>query len=218
MKQFVKPLDKEGECFKYLCKQFPGLSDAKVKEGISVGPDVRKLLKDETFVTKMEMKEKNAWNSFKLVVTGFLGNKKDPNYKALVAELLQNYKILGCNMSVKVHFLHSHLDYFPENLGAVSEEQGERFHQDIKEMERRYQGRWNVNMIADYCWILKRENSQDQSRKKSSHFEVDGIAHDTQQRSRAQCQTFVRYETQKYIQGELVHLCNVQQVRVPYKA
>ncbi|GFV91345.1 uncharacterized protein TNCV_898621 [Trichonephila clavipes] len=46
-------------------------------------------------------------------------------------------------MSVKVHFLHSHLDYFPENLGAVSEEQGERFHQDIKEMERRYQGRWN---------------------------------------------------------------------------
>jgi hypothetical protein len=30
----------------------------------------------------------------------------------------------------------------------VSEEQGERFHQDIKEMEWRYQGRWNVNMIA----------------------------------------------------------------------
>ncbi|GFX68534.1 hypothetical protein TNCV_2432411 [Trichonephila clavipes] len=46
------------------------------------------------------MKEKNARNSFKLVVTGFLGNKKDPNYKALVSELLQNYKILGCNMSV----------------------------------------------------------------------------------------------------------------------
>ncbi|GFY04993.1 uncharacterized protein TNCV_561251 [Trichonephila clavipes] len=133
----------------YLCEQFPGLSDAKLKEGIFVGPDIRKLLKDETFVTKMEMKEKNAWNSFKLVVTGFLGNKRDPNYKALVAELLQNYKILSCNMSVKVHFLHSHLDYFPENLGAVSEEQGERFHQDIKEMERRYQGRWNVNMMAD---------------------------------------------------------------------
>ncbi|GFW68345.1 uncharacterized protein TNCV_2263341 [Trichonephila clavipes] len=68
-------------------------------------------------------------------------------------------------MSVKVHFLHSHLDYFSENLGAVSEEQGERFHQDIKEMERRYQGRWNVNMMADYCWMLKRKNSQEHSRK-----------------------------------------------------
>ncbi|GFW74769.1 uncharacterized protein TNCV_963441 [Trichonephila clavipes] len=165
MKQFVKALNKEGECFKYLSEQFPGLSDAKLKEDILVGPDIRKLLKDETFVTKMEMKGKNVWNSFKLVVKGFLGNKKDPNYKALVAELLQNYKILGCNMSVKVHFLHSHLDYFPENLGAVSEEQGERFHQDIKEMERRYQSRWNVNTMADYCWILKRKNSREHSRK-----------------------------------------------------
>ncbi|GFS60199.1 uncharacterized protein TNCV_2827061 [Trichonephila clavipes] len=70
-------------------------------------------------------------------------------------------------MSVKVHFLHSHLDYFPENLGAVSEEQGECFHQDIKEMERRYQRRWDVNMMADYCWMLKRENSQEHSRKTS---------------------------------------------------
>ncbi|GFS88590.1 uncharacterized protein TNCV_1461931 [Trichonephila clavipes] len=60
MKQFVKALDKEGECFKYLCEQFPGLSDAKLKEGIFVGPDIRKLLKDETFVTKMEMKEKKC--------------------------------------------------------------------------------------------------------------------------------------------------------------
>jgi hypothetical protein len=38
-------------------------------------------------------------------------------------------------MSLKLHFLNAHLDYFPENLGAVSEELGERFHQDIKEME-----------------------------------------------------------------------------------
>ena len=35
-------------------------------------------------------------------------------------------------MSIKVHFLHSHLDRFPENLGDVSDEQGERFPQGIK--------------------------------------------------------------------------------------
>jgi hypothetical protein len=34
----------------------------------------------------------------------------------------------------------------------VSEEQGECFHHDIKEMERIYQGQWNVNMMKDYCW------------------------------------------------------------------
>ncbi|EFN85286.1 hypothetical protein EAI_02819, partial [Harpegnathos saltator] len=26
------------------------------------------------------------------------------------------------------------------------------FHQDIKEMEKRYQGRWDIHMLADYCW------------------------------------------------------------------
>lgn len=60
-------------------------------------------------------------------------------------------------MNLKLHFLHSHLDYFPENLSDYSEEQGERFHQDIREMECRYQGRWDVNMMADYCWSLKED-------------------------------------------------------------
>jgi hypothetical protein len=41
-------------------------------------------------------------------------------------------------MSLKIHFLNSHLDIFSENIGAVSEEQGERFYQDIKEMEGRH--------------------------------------------------------------------------------
>jgi len=39
-------------------------------------------------------------------------------------------------MSVKVHFLHSHVNYFPENLEAIIEEQGESFHQDIKTIEK----------------------------------------------------------------------------------
>ncbi|GBM52068.1 hypothetical protein AVEN_131088-1 [Araneus ventricosus] len=70
-------------------------------------------------------------------------------------------------MSLKVHFLDSHLDYFPENLGAVRKEQGERFHQDIKERERRYQGKWNVSMIADYCWMLQTDNPCKVHRRKS---------------------------------------------------
>lgn len=61
-------------------------------------------------------------------------------------------------MNYKLHFLYSHFDYFPENLGDYSEKQGERFHQDIKEMEHRYQDRWDINMIADFCWVLKRES------------------------------------------------------------
>ncbi|UYV69311.1 hypothetical protein LAZ67_6003224 [Cordylochernes scorpioides] len=42
----------------------------------------------------------------------------------------------------------------PDNLGAYSDEQGERFHQDMKVMEERYQGVWDCRMMADYCWNL----------------------------------------------------------------
>ena len=60
-------------------------------------------------------------------------------------------------MSIKMHYLFSHMDRFPENLGSMSDEQGEKFHQDIKEMESRYQGRGDAVMMADYCWTLKRD-------------------------------------------------------------
>ena len=45
---------------------------------------------------------------------------------------------MRCRMSLKFHyFLHSPLDFFPENLGEASDEQGERFNQDIKSTEHR---------------------------------------------------------------------------------
>jgi len=39
-------------------------------------------------------------------------------------------------MSLKIHFLESQLDFFPQNLGEVSDEHSEIFHQDIMAMER----------------------------------------------------------------------------------
>jgi hypothetical protein len=66
---------------------------------------------------------------------------------------------MKCNMSLKIHFLHSHLDFCPANLGDVSDEHGERLHQDIARMEKRYEGKWNPSMLGDYCWTLIREAS-----------------------------------------------------------
>jgi len=34
MKQFFKALDKDGNCFKYICRSFPGLCMKKLKAGI----------------------------------------------------------------------------------------------------------------------------------------------------------------------------------------
>ncbi|UYV69537.1 hypothetical protein LAZ67_6003922 [Cordylochernes scorpioides] len=66
-------------------------------------------------------------------------------------------------MSLKIYFLDSHLDFFPDNLSAVSDERGERFHQDISSMEMRYQGKWSPIMLADYCWTLKSDEQQAKS-------------------------------------------------------
>ena len=65
---------------------------------------------------------------------------KEGDYVNIVQKCISAYKLMGCNMSLKIHLLDSHLDFFPENLGSVSDEHGERFHQDISVMESRYQG------------------------------------------------------------------------------
>jgi len=59
------------------------------------------------------------------------------------------------------------LGFFPENLGEVSDEHGERFHQDIMTMEKRYQGKWTSSMLADYCWTLMRAVPDAKYRRKS---------------------------------------------------
>ena len=60
-------------------------------------------------------------------------------------------------MSLKFDFLESHLDFFPENLGEVSDEHGERFQNDIMCIEKWYQGKWASNMSVDYCWKLNKD-------------------------------------------------------------
>jgi hypothetical protein len=75
----------------------------------------------------------------KEVITKCLGNFKGPWYERNMKTLLEKLQALGCNMSLELHFLHSHLNYFPENLGALREEKGKRFHKGIKAMRRRYQ-------------------------------------------------------------------------------
>ncbi|GBL88753.1 hypothetical protein AVEN_158889-1 [Araneus ventricosus] len=71
-----------------------------------------------------------------------------------------------CDMSLKIHFLNSQLDFFPKNLRSVSKEQGERFQQDISTMEKRCQEQWSEGMLADYCRTLKKDVSDAKHQKK----------------------------------------------------
>ena len=83
--------------------------------------------------------QKKAWFFFEEVVSKFLGNTKNSDCKTIVENMLACFEALGCHISLKVHFLHGHLDYFSQNLGDISKEHGEGFHQDINSMETWYQ-------------------------------------------------------------------------------
>lgn len=71
MKQSVKSLPKNGECFRYPCSKFQELSKVKLKEAILTDPDIRKLLSDPLFSETVNEKEEEASNSFKDVVQNF---------------------------------------------------------------------------------------------------------------------------------------------------
>lgn len=99
----------------------------------------------------------DALDALKALVEKFLGTHRAPNYVALVNDFLKKFEKIGANMSLKMHFLKNHLNEFVSNLGAYSDQHGERFHQDIKVMEKRYKGKNYVHMLGDHCWRLVRE-------------------------------------------------------------
>ena len=76
IKNFVKGMDKTGHGFKYVWNKFPNASDAKIKEGIFIGPQIRELMQDKQFDEDLNETERNARLSFTRVCKDFLGYHK----------------------------------------------------------------------------------------------------------------------------------------------
>ena len=92
MKNFIKAMDQEGTGFKFL-KDFFGAhkSDAKLKAGIFVGPQIRKLMLNEEFDSRLNPVELAAWNALKSVVANFLENYRHEQYAEMVDDMLKAY-------------------------------------------------------------------------------------------------------------------------------
>ena len=60
VKQCIKALDFEGEVFQEFLSMFPRLSEAKIKGGIFVGPEINPILKSKTLEEKMNETVKEA--------------------------------------------------------------------------------------------------------------------------------------------------------------
>lgn len=112
-----------------MCHAFPVLTIKKFKADIFNSTYIRQLIRDRQF----EYSEKKAEvEGFILMGKNFLGNKKATNNVELFTPMLTALRNLGCSMSIKMHYLFTHIYLcFPENLGSVSDEQGKRFHQKV---------------------------------------------------------------------------------------
>jgi len=69
-------------------------------------------------------------------------------------------------MLLKFQFLHLPLDFFPENLGEASDEQGKRFNQGIKSTEHRSRF---LERLYDGC---DDPDTSHHTKRKSAHFKL----------------------------------------------
>jgi hypothetical protein len=67
---------------------------------------------------------------------GFLGNVNAVNFRKLVEDPITSYE----------NFLFSHLYFLRADCGAIGDESGQHFHQDISATENRYKGKWSAAM------------------------------------------------------------------------
>ena len=81
---------------------FPNLSDAKVKGHIFSGSQIRVML--ASLQQKITEDERNAWESFRAVVTSFLDHRRD-NYKEIMDFLIEHYRLLGLQNVSEIVFL-----------------------------------------------------------------------------------------------------------------
>jgi len=120
IKNFVKGMDKTSHGFEYVRNKCPNVSDAKIKDAIFIGPQIRELMQDRQFNKDLNETERNAWLSIMRICKDFLGNHKAATYQDVVQDLLTSYKAMGCNMILKIYFLELHLDFFFQKISAKS--------------------------------------------------------------------------------------------------
>lgn len=121
-----------------------------------------------------------AWNAIKEVIEGFLGKNRSNNYKSAVETMMNAFDAIKVNMSLKIHFLHFHLDYFSKQLSTESDEQGERYHQVALPFEMRYRGKRAPNaVLAEICWwskaLFEEREDRDESEEQSREISEDHI-------------------------------------------
>jgi hypothetical protein len=114
---------KESEGFTYLWQKIPKVSEAELREKVSL---IDKIQNTKTLLKNYILQKEGPGTFFENVCRNFLGIEKTENYSNFAAANFIT-QCCGVNMSLKLLFLHSNLDYFlqtwepsPMNVAKVS--------------------------------------------------------------------------------------------------
>ena len=100
-----------------MCRAFQNLTIEKLKAGIFVCPQIRKLVNDENLNSDMTPQEASAWQAFVDVVQTFLGNQWNDNYEQIVQNLVSRYRENGANNEHKITLPPQPSRPFPRKYG-----------------------------------------------------------------------------------------------------
>lgn len=115
-------------------------------------------MKCTEFDDRLSESELIAWDCIKAVIVNCLGVHRSANFRVYINDMLQAFETLQVHMSLKIHFLHYHLDRLEQQIPTESDEHGEKFHQIAAPFEKWYAGKRIDHLIADICWNLTENN------------------------------------------------------------
>ena len=109
----MKGTDKTGSGFQYVRSKSPNASDAKIKEGLFIGPQIRELMQDKQFDEDLNETERNAWLFFKRICKDFIGNHKAANCQDVCAGPVNFVQSYGMQYESENPLFGVALDFFP---------------------------------------------------------------------------------------------------------
>jgi len=125
-----------------------------MKELIVFGPQLKQLIEDHNFSTKLNATERRAWLAFEIVCRNFLDCEKGKNYCEIVQEVISSYSAMGCNLSLQFNGRIS-VWTFPEDMRAFFDDHGQSFRQDVSKMEKRCTEECSPDVVAgDTSWRI----------------------------------------------------------------
>lgn len=98
------PAKMSSECFGNIKVKLTNITQSKLKEGVTVEPQLKELIKNKIFIKTLDKIKPKAWESFKYICENGFGKKISQNFRSGVKCLLESFEGFTERMSLKSNF------------------------------------------------------------------------------------------------------------------